>query len=291
MQNNIYSFRFYFAALVLVLMVSGLIYRLAQLTVYERSFLQDQSNARSMRVVDVPVSRGMVFDRNGFPLAASTMLKSLWVDPGEVDLEEILSSDLSEMIGVNKELISNKIKSNSNKEFVYLKRHMDPNIESPIRKLSLSGIGLQKEYKRYYPDSESVAHLVGRTNIDDKGVEGIELAYDSWLRGDQGKELVRKDRLGRTISKSETIVAAKNGNDLFLSIDKKDQAVAYDVLAKGVEESGAKSGSLVVLDAKTGEVLALTNYPSYNPNDTKNIKIEQLRNRAVTDLFEPGSSS
>ncbi|MBT4804307.1 MAG: penicillin-binding protein 2 [Legionellales bacterium] len=290
MQNNIYSFRFYFAALVLVLMVSGLIYRLAQLTVYERSFLQDQSNARSMRVVDVPVSRGMVFDRNGFPLAASTMLKSLWVDPGEVDLEEILSSDLSEMIGVNKELISNKIKSNSNKEFVYLKRHMDPNIESPIRKLSLSGIGLQKEYKRYYPDSESVAHLVGRTNIDDKGVEGIELAYDSWLRGDQGKELVRKDRLGRTISKSETIVAAKNGNDLFLSIDKKDQAVAYDVLAKGVEESGAKSGSLVVLDAKTGEVLALTNYPSYNPNDTKNIKIEQLRNRAVTDLFEPGST-
>jgi cell division protein FtsI (penicillin-binding protein 3) len=290
MQQNIYSWRFYFVVVVLFIMVSGLVYRLAQLTVYERSFLQDQSNARSMRVVDVPVSRGMVFDRNGFPLAASTMLKSLWVDPSEVDLEAMLTSDLSEMIGVKKELLSSKVKANSNKEFVYLKRHMDPDVEAPIRKLGLAGLGLQKEYKRYYPDSESVAQLVGRTNIDDKGVEGIELAYDSWLRGEQGKELVTKDRLGRTISKAETIIAAKDGNDIYLSIDKKDQAVAYEVLAKGVEESGAKSGSLVVLDAETGEVLALTNYPSYNPNDTKNIKLEQLRNRAVTDLFEPGST-
>ena len=241
-------------------------------------------------MVALPVSRGMIYDRNGLPLAASTMLKSLWIDPSEVQLQPLLESGLAELVQVDKQTLADKVKQNANKEFVYIKRHMDPAIETPIRELGLSGIGLQKEFKRYYPDSESVAQLVGRTNIDEKGVEGLELAYDSWLKGEQGKELVTKDRLGRIIAKGQTVVPAKEGNDLYLSIDKKDQAVAYAALAEGVKTSGAKSGSAVVLDAKTGEVLAVTNYPSYNPNDTHNIEPERVRNRAITDLFEPGST-
>jgi cell division protein FtsI (penicillin-binding protein 3) len=268
----------------------GLTYRLAQLTITEREFLQGQSNARSLRMVALPVSRGMIYDRNGLPLAASTMLKSLWIDPSEVDLQPLLDSGLADLVQMSKKSLADKVKQNAQKEFVYVKRHMDPSIETSIRELGLSGVGLQKEFKRYYPDSESVAQLVGRTNIDEKGVEGLELAYDSWLKGEPGKERVTKDRLGRIIAKGQTVVPAKEGNDLYLSIDKKDQAVVYEALAEGVKAAGAKSGSAVVLDAKTGEVLAVTNYPSYNPNDTHRIDPERVRNRAITDLFEPGST-
>lgn len=290
MQGTSHTWRFYLVLLVLLGMITGLIYRLAQLTVTEREFLQGQSNARSLRMVALPVSRGMIYDRNGLPLAASTMLKSLWIDPSEVDLKALLDSSLADLVQIDKRSLANKVQQNTKKEFVYIKRHMDPAIEIPIRELGLSGVGLQTEFKRYYPDSESVAQLVGRTNIDEKGVEGLELAYDTWLRGKQGKALVTKDRLGRIIAKGQTVVPAKEGNDLYLSIDKKDQAVAYEALAEGVKISGAKSGSAIVLDAKTGDVLAVTNYPSYNPNDSHRIDPERVRNRAITDLFEPGST-
>lgn len=271
-------------------MLSGLFIRLAELMVYERDFLQGQSEARVSRTITSPVSRGVVYDRNGLPMAVSTVQKSLWIDPTEVDDVELRSSKLANLIGLKQDSMLKKIQANKSKSFLYLKRHLEPKVAAKIENLKLTGVGLQKEYKRYYPEGEAAAQLVGRTNIDEKGLEGLELAYNSYLEGQDGKYVVTKDRLGRVLSKQETLVSEKPGHDLFLSIDKVDQGIAYNSLSEGVKTAGAKSGSVVVIDAKSGEVLALTNYPSYNPNNTKDLKPDLLRNRAITDLFEPGST-
>lgn len=289
-MQSLFKWRFYFVILVLLTMLTGLAYRLSKLMVYERDFLQGQSEARVTRTITSPVSRGVVYDRNGLPMAVSTVQKSLWIDPSEVNIDQVKASNVADLLHMNKSSLIKKIETNKNKSFVYLQRHLQPKTAEKISGLKLMGFGLQKEFKRYYPDAEAAAQLIGRTNIDEKGVEGLELAYNSWLQGQDGKYVVTKDRLGRVLEKQETLAAAKDGKDIYLSIDKTDQAVAYNELSTGVKLAGAKSGSVVVIDVKTGEVIALTNYPSYNPNNTKNLKAEFLRNRAITDLFEPGST-
>ena len=199
-MQSLFRWRFYFVVIVLLGMLSGLAYRLADLMVYERDFLQGQSEARVMRTITTPVSRGVVYDRNSMPMAVSTLQKSLWVDPTSLDLQASGIDELAHISGMKKNDLVRKVKANKAKSFLYLKRHLDPKFANRASKLKLEGVGLQKEFKRYYPDAEAAAQLIGRTNIDEKGLEGLELAYNSYLEGQDGKYLVKKDRLGRVIA-------------------------------------------------------------------------------------------
>lgn len=280
--------RYFVVILVLILLVSVLIGRMVNLTVYDRSFLEKQGNARSLRTINVPAYRGMITDRYGDPLAVSTPVEAVWVNPQEVNIEhselQALAADLEMPVNVLKEKMSI-----NNKEFIYLKRGLDPVITEHIRTLKIPGVHLQREFKRYYPDGEVTAQLVGFTNIDDQGQEGLELAYNQWLMGEAGKQRVLKDRLGHVISDVQHIQESKPGKNLALSIDRRIQYAAYRELKKAVAKLKARSGSAVVLDSQTGEVLAMVNQPSYNPNNRTEISSARIRNRALTDTFEPGS--
>lgn len=269
--------------------MSGLIYRLSYLAVYERTFLQEQSDARSMRMITLPVSRGTIFDRNGYPLAASRLVESLWVNPAAVELPAMLDGRLAAVIGMSNKDLAKRL-SKSGKSFLYLKRHMSPQAVTLVKEMDLPGVYFQQEYKRYYPDSDVTAHLLGRTNIDDNGQEGLELAYNNWLSGTAGKALVTQDRFGRPIAETKVLEPSKQGHDLHLSLDRDIQYLSYQYLLAGVAKAEAKAASVVVLDARSGEVLAMSNYPSYDPNNAATIVADKVRNRAVTDLFEPGST-
>lgn len=283
------AWRFYIVNVVILLLVGGLIVRLVYLSVFNQNFLLDKSNARILRTINTPAFRGMITDREGYPLAISTSVYSIWVDPKEYSSSEKLPA-LSHLIEIKPNILNNAINKNKDREFLYLKRGVSPELAFAIKKLSIPGIHLHEEFKRFYPEGEVTAHLVGFTNIDDKGAEGLELSYDSWLRGTAGKKKVIKDRLGREISEVQAYQNQKTGNNLVLSIDRRIQYLAYRELMKGVDINLASSGSVVVLNVKTGEILAMVNQPSYNPNKHNIQKKENLRNRAVTDLFEPGST-
>ena len=191
---------------------------------------------------------------------------------------------------MNAEKVERLVLQRSKREFVYLKRHIRPELAEQVARLNIDGVYLQREYRRYYPTGEVAAHVLGFTNVDDVGQEGLELAYNDWLRGESGRKMVIKDRLGRTIKHVESIQAAQPGNNLTLSIDRRLQYLAYRELKRAVNQNKAKSGSAVILDTKTGEVLAMVNQPSYNPNNRSKLTSNHLRNRAVTDVFEPGST-
>lgn len=266
-----------------------LIWRMVDLTVLHRQFLQGQGNARSLRVVDIPAYRGMITDRNGTPLAISTPVESVWVNPKEFAPDKEQFMQLAKYLHLTPKQLSRKIVDAENREFLYLQRQLPPILSKHIQALKIPGIGFQKEFKRYYPDSDSVSQLLGFTNVDDKGIEGIELAYQDWLMGVVGKKRVIKDRTGRMIEDLGVIKEPRPGHDLTLSIDRRLQYLAYSELNKTVEEFGAKAGSVVVIDAETGEILAIANVPSYNPNSRGRYVRDSYRNRALTDTFEPGS--
>jgi cell division protein FtsI (penicillin-binding protein 3) len=284
--------RFYFLITIIVFVILGLVVRVVDLTIIKQSFLQHEGNARVMRTLNTPAFRGMIMDRNGYPLAVSTSVYSVWVNPQDIVLTQQNSNLLAKLLAIHpadihNELVLAKIK---HKEFIYLKRSVAPNIADQIKKLKLPGLFLQEEYKRYYPEGEVAAHIVGLTNIDDKGQEGLELAYNPWLSGVPGKKSVIKDRLGRTVAELKTLQEQVPGKDLKLSIDRRIQYLAYRELMNGMKQNAAASGSVVVLDTKTGEVLAMVNQPSFNPNNRSVHHSEVYRNRAVTDSFEPGST-
>ncbi|NNE38913.1 MAG: penicillin-binding protein 2 [Gammaproteobacteria bacterium] len=267
-----------------------LVWRAVYLHVINKDFLQDHGNARSLRVVSIPAHRGMITDRNNEPLAISTPVDSIWAIPRQVleNPEEIPRlADLLDMSSVH---LSEMLNDRIDRQFVYLKRHISPDLARQISELEILGINLQQEFKRYYPSGEITAHLVGFTNVDDTGQEGLELAYDQWLQGEAGEKRVLKDRLGRTVRDIESIKKPDPGKDLVLSIDRRVQYLAYRELAAAVEFYQAKSGSLVVVDPVNGEILALAAQPSYNPNNRSGLKSENFRNRAITDVFEPGST-
>lgn len=266
-----------------------LIWRMLDLTVLHRQFLQGQGNARSLRVIDIPAYRGMITDRNGTPLAISTPVESVWVNPKEFSPDEEQFMTLAKYLHLTPKQLSRKIVQAENKEFLYLQRQLPPALSKQIKALKIPGINFQKEFKRYYPDSDSVSQLLGFTNVDDQGLEGIELAYQDWLMGVVGKKRVIKDRLGRVIEELGVIKEPRPGHELNLSIDRRLQYLAYSELSKTVEEFAAKSGSVVVVDAENGEILAIANVPSYNPNSRGHYNRDTYRNRAVTDTFEPGS--
>lgn len=286
------AWRFYLIVIFVLLIVSGLIARLLYLSVINQHFLQHQGDARTVRTVSSPAFRGMITDRNGYPLAASTAVYSAWVDPGEFEVDVVQLEPLSKLLEIKAPLLRHLIQLNDDKgrEFVYLKRGIPPQIAKQIMSLHLPGLHLQEDSKRFYPEGEVAAHVIGFTNIDDQGEEGLELSYNKVLSGISGKKVVLKDRNGREITEIQHINDQKMGQNLTLSIDRRIQYLAYRELLEGVQKNSADSGTAIVLDVKTGEILAMVNYPSYNPNNRLSAKNDSFRNRAVTDIFEPGST-
>jgi len=286
--GHVHASRLYALLLIFFLSSVALIARAINLQVAEAQFLQGQGKARYLREVDIPTTRGIIADRNGEPLAVSTPVDSVWVNPSELlqvpenlePLATILKSDPDDM--------ERKLTQRAGREFVWLRRRLHPDVAGQIRALNIPGVFLQKEYRRFYPAGEVTAHVVGFTNIDDIGQEGLELAYNDWLQGEAGRKRVIKDRLGRTVEEVELVRESRPGNDLNLTIDRRLQYLAYSELKRTVLKHGARSGSVVLMDLRSGEILAMVNQPSYNPNlpGTEN---DGLRNRAVTDVFEPGS--
>lgn len=274
--------------LIFMLCSVALIARAVNLQVMETDFLQGQGKARYLREVTIASTRGVITDRNGEPLAVSTPVDSVWVHPGQLLEYPENIKPLAGLLKANPEEMERKLTQRSGKEFVWLRRRLNPDVAEEIRKLNIPGVNLQKEYRRFYPAGEVTSHVIGFTNIDDVGQEGLELAYDSWLAGSPGSKRVIKDRKGQTVEEVELVKESVPGNDLHLTIDKRLQYLAYRELKSTVLQHGARSGSVVVLDVDTGEVLAMVNQPSYNPNDPGH-DTDGMRNRAVTDVVEPGS--
>ena len=273
-----------------MLAVSLLLWRAVDLQVINKDFYRDHGDARALRVVGIPAHRGNILDRNGEPLAISTPVDSVWARP-ERALEQAGDlSALAQVLAVHPDTLVHMLKQRIGREFVYLKRHLTPDQAAAISALDLSGVYLQREYKRYYPTGEVTAHLIGFTNIDDQGQEGIELAYDHWLRGTPGSKRVLKNRIGQVIKNIESIKVPEPGKAIYLSIDRRLQYLAYRELKSAVALHKARSATLVMLDANTGEILAMAVQPSYNPNNRSGLRSDRYRNRAVTDVFEPGST-
>lgn len=262
--------------------------RLIDLHVLKQDFLQGEGNSRALRTIGVPSYRGMITDRLGVPLAVSTLVQSIWINPQEFNQPDKLR-EATKILKVPYAETIKKIKANSQKEFMYLARHLAPEKAEQLQQLGISGLHIIKEYRRFYPRSEAVAHVVGFCDIDHQGKEGLELAYDEILKGQSGKDKIIKDRLGRHADDKGSLVTQRGGRDVALSIDHRIQFLAYRELMNAVKTHEAKAGSVVILDAKTNEVLALANYPSFNPNQRIQLIDEKYRNRALTDQFEPGS--
>jgi len=267
-----------------------LVARAVHLQVLDAEFLTEQANSRHLRTESITAHRGTITDRNGEPLAISTPVDSIWANPKELVLAEDRIPQLARVLGKDEQSLIRQITFGMNKDFIYLSRGRSPDKAAEVMALQLPGVNIQREYRRYYPAGEVAGHLVGFTNIDDKGLEGLELAYDYWLAGESGAKRVLKDRLGRAVEDVESIRPPHHGKELRTSIDLRIQYVAYRALKSAIQANNAESGSIVVLDTQTGEILAVANQPTYNPNDRTQFIAERYRNRAITDMFEPGSS-
>jgi cell division protein FtsI (penicillin-binding protein 3) len=267
----------------------GLTWRLFDLHVFNQQFLRTQGDARTLRTIPIPAHRGIIADRNGEPLAVSAPVASVWVNPQLFILEENNIKVLAENLDLDAETLQKRLQTQADKEFVYLKRQVAPQQAQQIQALNLSGVFIEREYRRYYPTGEVSAHVLGATDIDGQGQEGLEFAYNEALSGAPGARKVMKDRLGRVIDEIQHLRDPKPGEDLYLSIDRRIQYLAYLQLLDAVSQNEASAGSIVVLNVKTGEILAMANYPSFNPNNRLDRGSDTQRNRAVTDVFEPGS--
>jgi cell division protein FtsI (penicillin-binding protein 3) len=252
-------------------------------------FLQAKGEARYGRTLELPASRGRVSDRNGEPLAISTPVESIWATPDDLDLDERQIAQLAQSLEMTPAEIRQKI-ARKDRQFVFLKRQISPEQAAKVMALRIPGVFQQREYRRYYPAGEVMAHVVGFTGIEDNGQEGIELAAESRLAGVPGSRRVIKDRKGRIVEDVESLRAPRDGEEVLLAIDHRLQFLAHKELKAAVEANRAKGGSIVILDARSGEVLALVNQPDYNPNNRASVTGRQTRNRSVTDLFEPGST-
>lgn len=272
-----------------VALVLSLVARFVWLQGFQKDFLQEQGDARALRVVPIMTHRGVIQDRNAEPLALSSPVTSVWVLPKEVNLKDPNWANVARRLGFTKEAIAQKVAQNPRKHFVYLKRHLFPSVEKELSKLGVQGLYFQREYRRFYPDGEVCAHILGFANIDEQGQEGLEMAYNKWLQGEQGQERVLKDRSGKEVEYIQRVRPVRPGQSITLSIDRRLQYIAYKALLGAVKKHNAQGGTVVLLDAHSGEILAMVNQPSYNPNIRQNVDKQRFRNRAVTDLFEPGS--
>jgi cell division protein FtsI (penicillin-binding protein 3) len=273
-----------------MLLATALLAKTLDMQILHSEFFERQGDARQLRTIAISAHRGDIVDRNGEPFAVSAPVNSVWLNP------QVTQHHLDEVIAVAKLLsldvisLKEKIKNNSTREFLYLKRHVSPGLAKDVMEMKVPGVALLNEYRRYYPSGEVAAHIIGFSDIDDNGQEGIELAFDDWLKGHPGKKRVIRDRLGRAFDDVERIKSVEPGKKIKLSIDKRLQYLTYRTLKAAVLKHNAVAGSAVVLDVHTGEVLAMVNQPSFNVNDRKQMKPQATRNRAVTDVFEPGST-
>jgi cell division protein FtsI (penicillin-binding protein 3) len=268
----------------------GLVARAFDLQVVRKQFYQDQGDARFLREVPIAVSRGTIFDRNGEPLAVSTPMVSITVVPSQVLENADRIPALAQALGTNPDDLKSYLEQRADREFAYLRRQMSPDAAQAVLALGVPGVNGQREYKRYYPSGEVTAHVLGFTNIDDHGQEGLELAFDSWLSGKPGAKRVIRDRMGHIVEDVEQVRAPQPGQNLTLSIDRRIQFLAYSELKNQIDDVQADSGAMVVLDVHTGEILAMVSLPTYNPNTVTGTNGSQRRNRAVTDVVEPGST-
>jgi cell division protein FtsI (penicillin-binding protein 3) len=269
---------------------AGLVARAVELQLLDHGFLAKQGDDRSMRVVKIAAHRGAITDRNGEPLAVSTPVDSVWVNPQEINDNIDQLPRLAKALKQDQQWLARRITSNLDREFLYLVRHMPPEQAAHIKALGIPGVYLLREYRRYYPAGEVSGHVVGFTTIDDKGQEGLELGFDQLLNGEDGAKRVIQDLYGHYVENIESIRSPRPGRDLVTSIDLRIQYLAYRELKSAMQEYRAHAGSVIVVDVDTGEVLAMVNQPSYNPNDREQLKAGLYRNRAATDIFEPGSS-
>ena len=278
-----------FVLALLLLAFAVLVSRSVYLQAMRTDFLQEKGDARYSRVIEVPATRGKIVDRHGDALAVSTPVKSVWAIPSDAQLSRADQRRLAGVLGMAPGELGRKL-ADGTRDFVYLKRQLAPHVAEAVAALGLPGIHQHREYRRYYPGGEVTAHVVGFAGVEDEGQEGVELAFQGHLGGKPGSRRVIKDRLGQIVEDVESIRSAQDGRDLVLSIDGKLQSLAFSVLKEAVQQHRAKAGALVALDVRSGEILALANVPSFNPNNRARLTGAQLRNRAVTDLFEPGST-
>ena len=286
-----YNLRLRLTVLAAVLGACGvvLVGRAAQMQLLDKDFYQHQGDQRFLREVPIPTSRGMIVDRNGEPLAVSTPVESVWANPKELLQHADRLPELAEALGIPLEVLEQSITQRADKEFVFLRRRINPDDAEAVVGRGIPGVYKQREFRRFYPHGEVMAHVLGFTNIDDHGQEGLELAFDDWLTGKPGAQRVIRDRRGRIVENVDLIRAAEPGKDITLSIDRRIQYLAYRELKAALIENGAASGSVVVVDVETGEILAMVNQPAYNPNSREASSPGAHRNRAVTDVVEPGS--
>ena len=274
-----------------IIAVFGVLFaRAVQLQLLQADFYHQAGSDRHLRTVSIPAHRGAIKDRHGEALAISTPVHSIWAHP-KTALENPESiTHVARVLGLNKKHLHKKLSDRKDKQFVYLRRHVYPEIVQELQQKKLAGISLVREYRRFYPAGEISSHIVGLTNIDDEGLEGIEFAYDDWLQGVPGKKRVLRDGNGTIVSNIALIQEPHHGKNLLLSIDKRIQYLAYRELKRTISVHNAQAGSIVILSVDSGEVLAMANLPSFNPNDRVGAKYDAIRNRAITDVFEPGST-
>ena len=268
----------------------GMVARAAYLQLVHTDFLQGQGDERFLRVVEVPAHRGMILDRNGEPLAVSSPVDSIWAQPMELKQQRDRWPTLASLLGLTMAELEQKLAVPETRQFVYLRRHLAPSVAQRILQLGVPGVYSRREYRRYYPDAEVTSHLLGFTDIDDFGQEGLEKSLDAQLRGIPGSKRVIKDRLGQIVEDVESIRVPQAGQSVVLSIDRRLQYFAYRALKTAVLENKASAGAAVIADALTGEILAMVDQPAGNPNNRTELKSDLLRNRAITDVYEPGST-
>jgi cell division protein FtsI (penicillin-binding protein 3) len=285
-----HGWRLWFVGATLTAGALALLGRAVYLQVIDQDFLARQGDARILRDVKLSANRGMVLDRNGEPLAVSTPVDTIWADPRKLAQSPQDFARLAKALDRDPQWLARRVTSSLDREFVYLVRHMRPQDAEKVMALHVPGVDTLREYRRYYPAGEVTGHLLGFTNVDDVGQEGLELAFDQWLGGQPGVKRVMRDRDGKTLEDIERIKAPRPGQDLRTSIDLRLQYLAYRELKAAVQDNGARAGSVVVLDIETGEVLAMVNQPAFNPNDREQYLPSRYRNRATNDFFEPGSS-
>lgn len=290
LQGALYPWRFRIVLALLALMVGAIAWRIVDLQVLDQEFLKGQGDARSVRHIPIPAHRGLITDRHGEPLAVSTPVTTLWGNPRELQAARARWPELAEALGQDSTTLTKRLQEQAEREFIYLVRGLTPQQGQRVLDLKIPGVYEQEEFRRFYPAGEVAAHVVGFTDIDDRGREGMELAYEEWLAGVPGKRQVLKDRRGRLIKDVQVVKNAKAGKALALSIDLRLQYLAHSELRDVVQQYGAKSASLVMVDVETGEVLAMANQPTYNPNNRRNLQPAAMRNRALIDVFEPGST-
>ncbi|MCW8332708.1 peptidoglycan glycosyltransferase FtsI [Vibrio sp. SCSIO 43135] len=286
--------RFHLVLFFLFLAFATLVARIGYIQVIEPDNLIRQGDLRSIRAKTLHSARGIISDRNGEPLAVSVPVEAVWADPATIFKENSLEDRdrwyaLADVLGLERDALVERIENNSKRRFIYLQRQVSPAMANYIRELKLKGVGLKSESRRYYPAGEVSAHIIGVTGIDGHGLEGVERSYDKWLTGEAGKRIIRKDRYGRVVE-NISLEEREEGKPLELTIDQRLQAIAFRAIKQAVADFRATSGSAVLLDVKTGAVLAMVNAPSYNPNNRSDLQSFKMRNRVITDAFEPGST-